>query len=245
MIEVDEGAVCANLRAVVDDARFRHAIANLTGDPLLLSLFLMGVGYGEGLAEAGLAAIGQDEIATLLPREHRRVERARVLVQELFPEFFDHGQYRYEDNVPGRDQYFAVREANRRRLRERGRYSALNLHLTTTFGYDVMLQLLGDAVSEALDRSPLPPAVTERVASVVGPLLAARDAEGGVVGQHNALLGVPRADLSPSAVDALELLARLTAADYEWAADLAARELVASYLPYADATAVRRRVLGA
>jgi len=250
MIELDEASVRDGLRPLIEDARFRKAVANVTGDRLLLSLFLVGVSHGEGLREAGLAAIGQEEIAALMHDLRRQrtdqpaqVDATKLVVQELFPEFFDHGQYRYED-VVGRDHYLTVRAANRRRLRERGRYSRLNLFLTTTFGHEVMTDLLHGAVVDALGRSPLPRSTTERVASVLATGPRREQAQLDVVTQHNALLAAPRDELSPSALEALELLGRLTAVDYEWAADLAVREIVAAYVPLADLEAARRRVLG-
>lgn len=248
MIELDEASVRDGLRPLIEDARFRKAIANVTGDRLLLSLFLVGVSHGEGLREAGVAAIGQEEIAALMHDLRRQRtdqpghgDATKLLVQELFPEFFDHGQYRYED-VVGRDHYLTVRAANRRRLRERGRYSRLNLFLTTTFGHEVMTDLLHGAVVDALGHSALPRSTTERIASVLATALSRDKAQ--VLAQHNALLAAPRDELSASAVEALELLGRLTAVDYEWAADVAVREIVAAYVPLADLEAAHRRVLG-
>jgi hypothetical protein len=252
MIQLDEKAVRERLRPRLDEARFRRAIENVTSDRLLLSLFLMSVSHGEGLGEAGVAAIGQKEIAALLYElrrqrleEHGHMEAARLLAQELFPEFFAHGHYRYEDFVVGRDHYLRVREANRRRLRERGRQSRLNLYLTTTFGHEVMLELLFGAVIEALHRSALPQPLTERVELVLTTILRLEETRAGLIAQHNALLAADRASLSVGACDALARLARLTAADYEWAAELAVSEILVSYGPYADADAVRARLHGA
>ena len=241
MITVDETGLRARLRAVIDDARLQKAIGNLTADPLLLSLFLVAAAHGEGLAEAGVAAIGEPEIAALL--SPAASEATKLVVQDLFPEFFDHGQYRYED-VVGRDYYFTLRETNRRRLRERGRYSPLNLHLTTTFGYAVMVELVYGAVMDALARSPLPRPLTERAAAGLGTILR-RDGNGPtIVARHNGLLAAPRDGLAASAREALRLLDRLTALDYESAADLAVREVVAAYAPWEDVEAARRRILG-
>ena len=249
MIELDEKALRERLRPRLAEARFRRAIENFTRDPLLLSLFLVTVSHGEGLGETGVAAIGDREIATLMYglrrerlEEQGHMEAARLLAQDLFPEFFAHGQYRYEDYLFGRDHYLRVREANRRRLREHGRHSRLNLYLTTTFGHEVMLELLFAAVIEALRRSPLPRPVTERVELVLGAILRLEESRAGVIGQHNALLGADRAELSVGACDELARLGRLTAADYEWAAELAVNEILVTLGPYADAEAIRARL---
>jgi len=241
MIALDEAGLRARLRALIDDARLQKAIANLTADPLLLSLFLVAAAHGEGLAEAGVAAICEPAIAALLGPA--ATEATKLAVQDLFPEFFDHGQYRYED-VVGRDYYFALREANRRRLRERGRYSPLNLHLTTTFGYAVMVELVYGAVIDALARSPLGRSLTARAAAGLETILR-RDGNGAtLLARHDALLAAPRDGLTASAREALRLLERLTALDYEWAAELAVREVVAAYAPWEDVEAARRRILG-
>ena len=241
MIALDEASLRARLHALIDDARLRKAIVNLTADRLLLSLFLVAAAHGEGLAEAGVAAIDEPEIAALLAPA--TTEATKLAVQDLLPEFFDHGQYRYED-VVGRDYYFTVREANRRRLRERGRYSSLNLHLTTTFGYGVMVELVYGAVMDALKRSPLPRPLAERAAAGLG-TICRRDGDGAtILARHDALLTAPRDGLAMSAREALRLLERLTARDYEWAADLAVREVIAAYAPWEDVEAARRRILG-
>jgi len=248
MIELDEHAVRERLRPLTHDARFQRAIANVTGDRLFLSLFLMGVSHGEGLGEAGVAAIGQEEIAHLVgevrPRRSEEIDRAEEIrrsVSELFPEYFEHGQYRYDDYLFGREHHLTVREANRRSLRERGRYSALNLYLTTTFGYEIMTALLYGTVIEGLGRGPLPREITERVAL----LLRSGAPQPGIVALHNALVAADRGRLPPAAHEALDQLGRLTADDYERAAEQAVSEVVAAYLPYADAAALRARLPGA
>ncbi len=246
MIEVDEDQLRERLRPLAEDARFRDAIANATADPLLLSLFLMGASQGEGLDAAEVAAIGADEIAPLV-RDVRpsRAAAIRAAVEELFPTFFEHGQYRFDDHVFGRDHYFAVREANRRRLRERGRYSPLNLHLTTSFGAEMTTGLLYGVVGDALGRSPLSRAVTDRVVAVLAPGSGGGRTDTSLIARHNALLlAADRGFASPAAREAVALLRQLTAADYVWAAELAAREMVASYVPYADPLALRARIVG-
>ena len=63
--------------------------------------------------------------------------------------------------------------------------------------------------------------------------------------RRNALfLATDRRSLSPAVIEALDLLARLTAGDYVAAAEVSVRELVAAYVPYADPTALRARITG-
>ena len=116
-LELDEGAVRARLAPLLDDRTFRTAMTTLAGDRLLLSLFLMGVSLGEGLGEAGVAAIGQEEVAGLMHdlrrqqlEEHGHMEGTRLVACELFPDLFEGGRYRYEDRLLGTDYYFTVRE---------------------------------------------------------------------------------------------------------------------------------------
>jgi len=245
MIDLDDTALRERLRPLVDDARLRQAIANVGADRLFLSLYLMGLSHGEGFDAAAVAAIGQDEIARLLHAPRAATGEARLLAEAVFAEFFDHGQYRYEDHVLGRESYYRMREANRRRLRERGKYSGLNLYLTTTFGHELTGELIHAAMRDALGRSPLPRPLTDRIASFLGTLPLPNETHVAVIARHNALLAADRDPLSPGTIEALELLRRLAAADYEAAAEVAAGEIVASWLPYADAAAVRARIGGA
>jgi hypothetical protein len=245
-IALDERAVVARLRPLADDALFRRGVETFTRDPLFLALFLMGVSQGEALGEGGVATIGQEEIAGLMHElrrqgleEHGHSEGARLAAQELFPEFFDGQTFRWSEHVPGVEYYFTVREANRGRLRERDRYSRLNLYLTTTFGFEVMVELLYGAVIDALARSPLPRVVRERVTFVLTVILRQEETHLGLIAQHNALLAADRTRLSPAAVEALARLERLEGEDYEWAAELAVREVVRLYASYADAEKLR------
>lgn len=249
VITLDETAVKARLRPRLRDPDFLRAVASLTNDRLLLSLFLMGVSYGEGLGEAGVAAIEDDEVARLMHdlrrqrlEEHGHADATRMVVAELFPEHFDGGCYRYEDHVFGKEYYFTVREQNRRRLRERDRYSRLNLYLTTTFGYEVMVDLFYGEVLEVLGRSTLPRTITARVEFVLTAILRQEETHLGLVEQHNALLATDRRTLSPGATATLDQLARVETADYEWAAERAVDEIVRAYAAYADADGVRARV---
>jgi len=245
MIVVDDMALRERLRPLVDDARLRQAIANVSADRLFLSLYLMGLNHAEGLDDAAIAAIGQEEIARLLHEPRPITGEARLVAEVVFGEFFDHGQYRYEDHVLGRESYFRVREANLRRLRERGKYSGLNLYLTTTFGHELTSELVHAAMRDALGRSSLPRPVTDRVVSFLGKLPRPNETHVAIIARHNGLLVADRGSLSPRAIETLDLLGRLAAVDYEAAAELAAGEVVASWLPYADAAAVRARIGGA
>ena len=245
-IALDEGAVVRRLRPLTADPLFRRGLETFTGDPLFLALFLMGVSRGEALGEAGVSAIGQEEIAGLMHElrrqgleEHGHSEGARLAAEELFPQFFDGGTFRWSEHVPGPEYYFKVREANRRRLRERDRYSRLNLYLTTSFGFEVMVELLYGAAIDTLARSPLPRVVRERVTFVLTVILRQEETHLGLIAQHNALLAADRSRLSPASVETLARLGRLEAEDYEWAAELAVREVVGMYAGYADAAKLR------
>jgi hypothetical protein len=247
-IVLDERAVRDALAPCLDDAGFVRALQNLVSDRLCLSLFLMGVSYGEGLGEAGVAAIALDDVASLIHdlrrqqlEEHGHMTGTRLVVEELFPEHFAGGTYRYEHAVFGREYYLTVREANRARLRALDRYSRLNLFLTTSFGYEVMVDLLYGAVLGALARSPLPPPLVERVGFVLTMILRQEQTHVDLMTQHEALLAADRTRLSPAAVDALDRLARLTADDYRWAAQRAVEEIVPTMRAYADLEAVHAR----
>src|SRR5215468_1165839 len=243
---LDETAVRNRLAPLIEDPTFRRATTNLAGDRLFLSVFLMVVSLGEGLGEAGVTAIGQEEVARLMHdlrrqefEEHGHMESARLVACELFPDLFAGGHYRYQDRLFGTDYYFTVLEANRTRLRARDRYSRLNLYMTTTFGYEIMVQLLYGAVIEAVCRSPLSEVIRERVEFVLTAILRQEDTHLGLIAQHNALLAANRSALSASACAALEQLARLDVEDYEWAAERAVCEIVSSVAVYADPAAVR------
>src|SRR5262249_37496543 len=241
-----EPAVVAWLRPLTDDVLFRRGVDTFTGDPRFPALFLMGASQGEALGEAGVAAIGQEEIAGLMHElrrqgleEHGHSEGARLAAQELFPEFFDGETFRWSEHVPGLDYYFTVGEATRRRLRERGRYSRLNLYLTTSFGFEAMVELLYGAVIDALAHSPLPRVVRERVTFVLTVILRQEETHLGLIAQHNALLACDRSRLSAAAFETLVRLGLLEAAGYAWAAERAVREVVRLYAGYADAEKLR------
>jgi hypothetical protein len=250
MIELDEKSVCDRLAPLMNDALFEQAMTNLVNDRLFLSVFLMMVSLGESLGEAGVAAIGQDEVASLMHElrrqeleEHGHSVGTRLIAEELFPEFFENGRYLYEASLTGVEYYFAVREANRRRLRERDRYSRLNLYMTTTFGYEVMVELFYGTVIRMLERSRLPRTARERIEFVLTMILRQEETHLDLVKQHNALCGAERTGLSAEAIAVLEQLGRLTREDYEWVADLAVREIVRGQSEYAEPEALRARIM--
>ena len=172
------------------------------------------------------------------------MEGTRLVLQELFPEHFDGDRYRYGDRLIGTDYYFAVREANRTRLRARGRYSRLNLYLTTSFGYEIMVGLLYGAVIDALGRSSLPRALTERIAFILTVILRQEETHLGIVAQHNALLAADARGLSSGAVATLDRLALLAAGDYTWIAEVAVRQIVRTTAIYGEPERLRAHLTG-
>jgi hypothetical protein len=124
------------------------------------------------------------------------------------------------------------------------RYSRLNLYLTTSFGYEIMVGLLYGAVLDALARSSLPRVLTDRVAFVLTVILRQEETHLGIVAQHNVLLATDRTTLAAPAVATLDRLARLTAEDYEWVAELAVREIVRSTAIYGDPDRLRAHLDG-
>jgi hypothetical protein len=249
-LTLDEATVRERLRPLLDVEAIRRSLHNIANDPFLLSIFLMGVSQGEALGEVGVATIRQEEIAGLIHElrrqeleEHGHHAGTRLVVEELFPELFDGGgRFRYHDALNAAQYYFRVRDANRAHLRERGVYSRVNLYLTTTFGYEVLVQLLYNAAIETLRRSTLPAAMTERVIMVLTMILRQEETHLETIAQHNALLAAPRGTLSADACALLDALARLSAEDYEWAAELAVREIVPTMQAYADPVALRARI---
>ena len=138
--------------------------------------------------------------------------------------------------------YLAVLETVRTRLKENGSYTRLNLYLTTTFGYEVMVLLLYQAVADAVDRAPLPRATRERIVALIGGILAEEETHVGLVNQHNALLATPRSGLSRQAKQMLDALASLSADDYRFAAELAVSQVALMLNKYVDAPAYRAEI---
>jgi hypothetical protein len=248
-LSLDESALCEELAPLLDDAVFRRGIANLAGDPFFVAFFLASVSQGEGLGEAAVALIGQEELARriwdlkrqeLEERGHK--EQTLEVARALFPEYFDGDRYRHEKALQGTPYYVEVLEENRRRLKDIGRYSRLNLYMTTTFAYEVMVMLLYRAVADAIARSDLPEAVRTRVGDVIEHILGEEETHLGVVDQHNALLAAPRPGLSDAAASMLDALGELEEEDYRFPAERAVRQVVAMMSRYADAAAYRAEI---
>lgn len=240
-IRLDEDVLVKDLEPVLASGTCRKGIATLAGDPFFVAFFLVSVSQGEGLGEAAVGMIGQEELAARILDLKRQEEEERGhkeqtldVARELFPEFFDGAHYRHEDSLMGRPYYVAVLEENRARLKREGRYSRLNLYLTTTFGYEVMVVLLYGAVADAIERSPLPEEVRDRVGGVLDGILAEEETHLGVVDTHNGLLAMPREGLSKEARGMLAALETLTEDDYAFIAELAVRHVAMMMERYAD-----------
>ncbi len=245
-VNVDAKTVCERLEPLLEDADCRRGIANLAGDPFFLAFFLASVSQGEGLGAAAVGMIGQEELAGLIRglEQHAEEERGHKeqtieAARELFPEYFDAERYRYDAVLEGQPYYVAVLQANRARLKELGRYSRLNLYLTTTLGYEIMVVLLYATVAKAIACSGLSDPVRTRLVSLIDAILAEEEGHLGVIGQHRALLEAGRTGLSAEAVSMLEALEQLGEEDYGFAADLAVRQVVGMMSAYADPDARR------
>lgn len=248
-LQVDEAEVRRALAPLLEDPRFRRGIENMTNDPFFLAFFLTSVSQGEGLGEHAVKLIGQDELASRIEdlkrqelEERGHKQQTIDAARELFPGYFEGGRYRYEGALEGAAYYGEVLERNRQRLKDVGRYSRLNLYMTTTFAYEVMVMLLYRAAADAVARSSLPAPVRDRVAVVLERILSEEETHLGVLEQHDALLETPREELSEEATSMLDALAALRAEDYIHPAELAVRQIVASTGRYADAAGYRSEI---
>lgn len=240
-ISIDEAELCRALAVRLDDPEFQAGIANLANDSFFVAHFLVSVSQGEGLGEAAVGMIGQDELASLihdLKRQEReeRAHKERTIdaARELFPEYFEDGCYRHENALDGRPYYVAVLESNRARLKQRDRYSRLNLYLTTTFGYEVMVVLLYRTVADAIAASALPSHIRERIVSVLESILAEEETHLGILDQHNVLLRTSRKHLSEDARTMLDSLETLGDEDYEHPAAHAVEQVAAMMRRYGN-----------
>lgn len=248
-IDLDDARVLAELAPLLDAPGCAQGLENLANDPFFVAFFLVSVSQGEGLGEAAVGMIGQEELAARIrdldkqeSEERGHKEQTIDAARALFPEYFREGEYLYRERLQGMPYYVAVLEAVRARLKETGRYSRLNMYLTTTFGYEIMVLLLYAQVSEGVARSGLPETVRERIVDVIGGIVAEEETHVGVVDQHNALLAGPREGLSAEACRMLDALEALSAEDYWFAADLAVRQVAEMMEKYADAPAYRAEI---
>lgn len=232
-IELSEDAIRSKYAHYMDEPDVVRGIEEMISDRFLLAFFLMSVSEGEAMGEAGVASIREEEIARLIHDiERQQLEEAGHkqlsldLACELFPEFFDGGEYRYADRLSGREYYIAVLQANRQHLKNRGAYSKLNLYLTTTFGYEIMVGLYYGAVLDAIAASDLPSDLKEPLLRQLRRILDEEDTHLEIATQHNVLIESDRAGLGPKTRELLDGLATLTADDYEWAAQLSMQEVV-------------------
>jgi len=249
VIELLEDEIRTKFARYMEEPIVVKGIREMISDDFLLAFFLMSVSEGEAMGQAGVAAIREEEIAQLI-HDIERQEREEAghmqisfdLARDLFPQFFDDGRYRYADRLTGRDYYVAVLQQNRDRLKDRGAYSKLNLYLTTTFGYEIMVGLYYGAVLAAVAASDLPPDLKDPVVTQLRRILEEEDTHLEIATQHNALLAADRSKLSPRTVELLEALERLTAEDYEWAAELSMREIVKMIGRYAEGERFRAEI---
>ncbi|MDJ0850664.1 MAG: hypothetical protein QNK04_20005 [Myxococcota bacterium] len=248
-VRLDEESLRTKLAVLLEGPEVKRGLQQTVGDPFLLAFFLMSVSEGEAMGEAGVAAIREEEIARLIhdiDRQEREEgghkEGTLDLARELFPEYFDQGEYRYRAQLTGREYYVGVLQENRQRLKERGVYSRLNLYLTTTFGYEVMVVLYYGAMIAAVEASELPGEVRRRVAVELRRILAEEETHLEIEEQHNRLLEADRSRLGPRAVELLDALGGLTDADYHEAAELSVREVAKMIARYATGAEYRRAI---
>ena len=237
MIELDEASLQEEFKPLFRLPEFERALTNVMNDRLSLSLLLMALSYLEGIGELAIGAIRQGEVAQLMHdlrrhelEEHGHMIGIRLVVEELFSEFFEAGRYRYENFVyekVGKVYSLTVRETARRRLRQLGRYSPLNLYLTITFGGEIVVQVLYAVLIDALERSTFPAALKDRVRFVLQLILDQEETHDVLLAeQHNALLGSDRSSLSAEAREMLDQLGRLTGDDYRWTTEFMMRAFV-------------------
>jgi hypothetical protein len=249
-IELDENTIRGTVAHYMKEPFVVQGIREMLSDRFLLAFFLMSVSEGEAMGEAGVAAIREEEVARLVADIERQQQEeaghkqlSLDLARSLFPEYFGReGYYRYQEQLTGRGYYLRVLQQNRERLRERGRYSRLNLYLTTTFGYEIMVGLYYGAVVEAIEASPLPAELRQALVEQLRRILAEEDTHLEIATQHNALLRADRAGLSARTVSLLDDLAKLTEEDYLWAAELCMREVVGLIGDYARGPVFRGEI---
>jgi hypothetical protein len=248
-IELNEGAVRARFARYMDGPQVVAGIRATVSDPFLMAFFLMSVSEGEAMGEAGVHSIREEEISRLIhdiERQEREEGGHKQLTLELarglFPEYFEGGDYCYRDQLRGRAYYVSVLQKNRERLKKRGRASRLNLYLTTTFGYEIMVGLYYGAVIEALAASELPARLRNPIARQLRRILDEEETHLAIATQHNALLAADRSGLSSRTLQLLEALEELGEDDYEWAAELSMQEVVKMIACYAEGERFRAEI---
>jgi hypothetical protein len=248
-IELSESAISAKFAHYLDDVSAAAGLREMVSSPFLLAFFLMSVSEGEAMGEAGVASIREEEIAQLIhdiERQQREEAGHKQLTldlsRDLFSEYFDDGQYRYRNQLTGRDYYLTVLKDNRDRLKERGVYSKLNLYLTTTFGYEIMVGLYYGAVIEAVIASDLSPRLKDPISTQLRRILDEEDTHLEIASQHNVLLEADRGPLGSKTVGLLEALEGLTTNDYEWAAERSMKEIVKTIGLYVGAEKFRAEI---
>lgn len=251
-IQLDEAATLEKYRHIVETAEFRRGLNNMVHDPLCFTTFLMGVWDGELMGEQAVATLRQDEIANLIHglhqqqmEEHGHGEAVRLIALQYFPGYFEDGEFRYQAQASGLPYYMLVREANRQRLKQQDKYTRLNLYMTTTFGYEIMVELYYGAVIQEVKKSSLPKDMRDHVASVLQIILDQEETHLGLIAQHNALLQADRTGLSEEACAMLDALGRVTAEDYDWIAGLAVEQIVPSSARFLDVEDFKRQLVGA
>ena len=250
-IELHENAIRDKFAHYIGDPLVVRGLSEMVSNPFLLAFFLMSVSQGEAMGEAGVATIREEEIANLI-EDIERQEREEAghkqltldLARDLFPEYFDDGAYRYAEKLTGREYYITVLQENRQRLKDRGCYSRLNLYLTTTFGYEIMVGLYYQAVIDAVAASDLAPALKDPMVSQLRRILDEEDTHLEIATQHNALLEADRTGLGSRAVEFLEALETLTTDDYEWAVELSMKEIVKMIGRYGRGAEFRAEIEG-
>jgi len=248
-IELNEDEISKKLAHYLDDPAVVAGLEAMVADPFLLAYFLMSVSEGEALGEAGVGMIREEEVAKLIhdiERQQREEgghkELTLDLAKDFFPEFFDDGEYRYRENLTGRDYYIYVLQENRARLKSIDAYSRLNLYLTTTFGYEIMVGLYYGRVIDAIAASDLAPELKDPICAQLRRILDEEDTHLEIATQHNVLIEADRASLGARTVELLEALETLSQDDYEWAAELSMKEIVKTVGRYAAGPRFRAEI---
>ena len=236
-MKLDERELRQQLKPLLWNPVVDRLLTRVTNDRTLLSLFLSGVSYLEGIGELAIGAIRNSEMSHLMHdlrrhelEEHGHMTVIQLLIEELFPDLCRDGRHVFESEMfdaAGRQFYHKLRDTARRRLRQLGRYSSLNLYLLFTFGGETLVEMLYGRLIDSLESSTLPRETTERIEITFRMILAQEDTHDVLLtDQHDKLLQADRTGLSASAVETLDCLGRLTTEDYRWMSEFIIREFV-------------------